>query len=288
MKIAVIGGDKRNIKLGEYLIEDKLETALYGFDSENISLSELKNNALSNIKMLKEYDIVVGPTPFSRDGVKLNAPLFKNDIYIKDLADVMKKDSILIATKISNEIRKYFNSKGIKVFDLFDNEQLAVLNAIPTAEGAIQFAMENTSFTLHQSKALILGYGRIGKVLSKMLKGIGANVSVEARKTSDLAWIEAMGYTSINLNNLDYLLGDFDIIFNTIPALILDKSRIQLIKKECLIVDLSTNPGGVDFEFCRERGINASLVLGVPGKVAPDTAAKYIKNAVKGIIKEVQ
>lgn len=288
MKIAVVGGDKRSIKLAEYFAEDKIETVLYGVDIENIPSDKLINNIIANIETLREYDVIIGPTPFSRDGVKINAPLYKNDIYIEDLKNLMNKGSILLGTKISAAIKQQFCDKGIKVIDLLENEQLTVLNAIPTAEGAIQFAMENTDFTLYRSNVLVLGYGRVGKVLAKMLKGVGANVSVEARKNSDLAWIDAMGFTGIHLDNLDQVLGDFDIIFNTIPTLVLDKDRVQLIKKDCLIVDLSSNPGGVDFEVCKERGINASLVLGIPGKVAPDTAAKYIKNAVKGIIKEVQ
>lgn len=41
--------------------------------------------------------------------------------------------------------------------------------------------MNMTNFTLHKSNVLVMGYGNIGKVLSKMLCGIGANVYCEAR-----------------------------------------------------------------------------------------------------------
>lgn len=77
----------------------------------------------------------------------------------------------------------------VNVIDILKKEELAVLNSIPTAEGAIEVAMKNSEITLHNSRVLILGFGRIGKVLAKMLHGIGAKVYVEARKEEDFSWI---------------------------------------------------------------------------------------------------
>lgn len=39
-----------------------------------------------------------------------------------------------------------------------------VANAVPTAEGAVQVAMEELPFTLHSARVLILGFGRVGKL----------------------------------------------------------------------------------------------------------------------------
>ena len=161
------------------------------------------------------------------------------------------------------------------------------MNAIPTAEGAIQIAMEKSIKTLHNSNALVLGFGRIGKILSKMLNGIGANVFCEARKNSDLAKIKSYRYNEIDLVNLKTYLNKFDYIFNTIPHIILDKEELDIIKKDCIIIDLASYPGGVNFEYAEKIGLNASLELGLPGKVAPKTAAKYIKEIIKLQKKEV-
>ena len=116
-----------------------------------------------------------------------------------------------------------------------------------------------------------------------MLLGIGAKVSCEARKKEDLAYIEAYGYQKIDLKELNEFLPKFKYIFNTIPNLILDKQRLDCINKDAIIIDLASSPGGVDFEYAKKKEIKAILALGLPGKVAPLTAAKYIKKVLKNI-----
>lgn len=139
--------------------------------------------------------------------------------------------------------------------------------AIPTAEGAIEIAMSETPITLHLSRCLVLGYGRIGKILSKMLAGIGAKVTVEARKFADLALIEGHGYEAIHMNDLKENIGGFDVIFNTIPSMVLDEDTLKKIRKDTLVIDLASKPGGVDFEAAKQLGIRVIWALSLPGKV---------------------
>ena len=177
--------------------------------------------------------------------------------------------------------------KNIDVIDLLKREELVVLNTISTAEGAIQIAMEETIKTIYGSKILVLGYGKVGKILANMLKGIGANVYCEARKNVDLAWIKAYGYVPIHLSELEKYLSEFDIIINTIPTLILDKQRLERVKKECLIIDLASNPGGVDKGEAKKMGIKTIWALSLPGKVAPLTSAEFIKDTIYNVLKEI-
>ncbi len=160
-------------------------------------------------------------------------------------------------------------------------------NAIPTAEGAIQIAMEEMPITLHNSNALVLGYGRIGKTLAKMLQGIGANVYVEARKYADVAWIRSYGYKAVSLSELTQTVKDMNVIFNTIPFVVLDNDILKMLNPECLIIDLASKPGGVDFDKAKEIGLKAIWALSLPGKVAPVTAAEFIKDTVFNIIEEL-
>ena len=124
-----------------------------------------------------------------------------------------------------------------------------IVNTVPTAEGAIEIAMNETPITIHGSKCLVTGYGKIGKILSKMLCGLGAQTYVEARKYADLAMIEGHGYEPLALSELKSRIGEFDIIFNTIPAMIFDEKILKKVKKDALIIDLASNPGGADFYF---------------------------------------
>ena len=166
-------------------------------------------------------------------------------------------------------------------------EDVAILNAIPTAEGAISVAMEMSDITLHGSNVLVLGFGKIGKVLSKMLLGIGANVYCEARNKKDLALIKALGYNSIDLRDLDKYLPKFDYVFNTIPYLILDEIRLARLKKDVYLIDLASKPGGIDFDYAKSNGMNVTHALALPSKVAPKTAALYFKQKIEYIINNI-
>ena len=110
-------------------------------------------------------------------------------------------------------------------------EEFAVRNAVPTAEGAIMIAMELSEGTINGSNCLVTGYGRIGKVLSEMLKGLGANVTVSARKPSDLSWIQLNGYQAVRTSQLADLTCKFDFVFNTIPSFILPEKYYPNITK---------------------------------------------------------
>ena len=133
-----------------------------------------------------------------------------------------------------------------------------------------------------------MGFGRIGKVLSNMLKGIGAKVACEARKTSDLAWIKAYGYEPIPIANLKENLNRFDIIINTIPYIILDKDNLENVKRDALVIDVASNPGGVDREAIKEQKIKFIWALSLPGKVAPVTSAEFIKETLYNIFDELK
>ena len=165
---------------------------------------------------------------------------------------------------------------------------MQVLNAIPTAEGAIQIAMEEVKHTIHASKCLVLGNGRIGKILAKMLAGLGADVTVAARKNADRAMAMAFGLKSTSFCNLYEEIGDFDIIFNTVPSLILDADLIKKTSRNTLIIDLASRPGGVDFESARKIGTKVIWALSLPGKVAPYTAGDIIGKTILNILDELE
>ncbi len=161
-------------------------------------------------------------------------------------------------------------------------------NAVPTAEGAIKIAIEETPFSLHGSKCLVLGYGRVGKILARMLQGIGANVWVEARKYADLAMIEGHGYEPLSLNEVKNYIDEFDVIFNTVPSLILDETMLRGVRSDTLIIDLASKPGGVDFNAAKLTGIRVIWALSLPGKISPVTSGMIIKDTIMNIINELE
>lgn len=284
--IAVIGGDLRIVKLANILAKEKniitfgLDKAEEVQDNKNIIFSNSLNEALENAQ------IIIGPMPFSKNGEVVNAQFTNNEIQVSDLIEGVK-DKVLIAGAISQEIRKMLQENNIKFFDLMDQEELTVLNTIATAEGAVQVAMEKTQKIIHGSKVLILGFGRVGKATAQKFAGLSAKVTCAARNPKDFAWAEVYGYDCININNLGENLKNYDIIINTPPTLILTKERLMHVKKDCLIIDLASKPGGVDTKAISELELDFEWALALPGKVAPITAAKHIKNTIENILNKL-
>lgn len=283
---AIIGGDLRTIKLAQKLAEDGNEVYTYGLEQAE----DLKN--MPNIyfaESLKEAiqlaDIAIGPIPFSSNGVEINTPFSNKKITVRECMHAINAKA-LIAGNLAPEVYELANDEYVEIIDIMKREELAVLNTIATAEGAIEIAIANTSKILHRSEVLVVGFGRIGKVLSRKLAALSVKVTCADKKDAELAWIKAFGYEEVNINSLDKNLEKYDIIINTVPALILTKERLQYIKKDCLLIDLASNPGGIDREEAKKRKLKLIWALALPGKVAPDTTAEFIKRTLYNIIKK--
>lgn len=281
---AIIGGDIRSYELAKLLLEKGHKVNLYGFNKlevdNKIEEVDTINSAVDGV------DVVVAPIPLSRDGININAPYDKRDISIEDVFKSMSKEQLFIGGKTSDclDMKELYE---IQVADILDREEMAVLNAIPTAEGALQIALEETPITLHGSDVMILGFGRIGKIMAKMLNGIGSNVYVLARKHSDISWIKSYGYNPVYIFELKDKLTHMNFIFNTIPKNILNEELLKIIDVETLIVDLASMPGGVDYYAADKLNMKVIHALGLPGKAAPVSSARFMLATIYNIIEEL-
>ncbi len=283
--ITVVGGDLRIVKLVEMLIDDGYKVYTYALENSEELLSLDGVEMCPTLQEAVSYSkVVVGPVPLSSDRRRISSPFGRNIVELEDFIEALK-GKYLIAGNIN--ITEQLDNMGVQYTDLLKREEFSVLNTIATAEGTIQIAMEETQRTVHGTNVLIMGFGRIGKVLAKMLDGIGAKVSCEARKNEDISWIKAYGYNPIHLNDLNDNLNKFDIIINTIPFQILDSERLDLVKNDAVIIDLASNPGGVDRKVAREKGIKVIWALSLPAKVAPLTSAEFIKETLYHVLKEL-
>ena len=284
--ISIIGGDLRIVKLAELLAKDNFKIKTYAIE-EAEELNKIQKIEKCNTvdETIENAEIVIGPIPLSSNNIQINTPFSKKNITLEELAKKIKNKKF-IAGNIKKEFYEYNKNNGSEIIDLLEKEELTILNTISTAEGAIQIAMEETIKTLHSSNILILGFGRVGKTLANMLKGIGANVYCEARKNEDLAWIKTYGYEPITLDNLNENLNKFDIIMNTIPSLVLKEKEIKYLKKDCLLIDLASSPGGIDIKAAKENKIKTIWALALPGKVAPLTSAEFIRDTIYNILEK--
>lgn len=278
----ILGGDMRQVYMANSLARCGNNVKAAFFDN-SVEFSSLVLRANDLQTAIAGCDVVVLPLPYSNDGIKLNTPLWKDPIYIEGVLSCITKNQLITGGKLDSSIIEKTKDKGIEIVDYLHREEFAILNAIPTAEGAIQIAMEETPITLHSAHCLIVGFGRIGKVLMKDLHGLGAKVCSTARKHEDLAWIKAYGYEGMLVSRLQWEISRFDIIFNTAPGLVLDETVLKQLKKDCLVIDLASKPGGVDFETAQKLGIRTIWSLSLPGKVAPVTAGEIVKDTILNI-----
>lgn len=263
------------------LKEDEKIVYSYGI---NIKNSENLEDFLDDI------EVVIGPIPFSRDGLTVNSKFIKNKILIKDLLEKMK-GKILIAGNISEDVKKLSQIYNIEVIDVMKSEKLAILNTIATAEGTIELMISNTNTIIFECNVLILGFGRVAKTLAQRLKDLVKSITCASIENDELSWIEVLGYEKINLNDLDKSqelltsLANYNVIINTIPSQIFDEKKLQYIKKDTLLIDLASNPGGIDKEEVKKRKLKLIHALGLPGKVAPVSSAKFIKEVIYNYLK---
>lgn len=280
-KYLVIGGDMRNFYLAELLKKEYHRVEIYGFDRKN---AKKKNSSLA--QMITDCDVIIGGIPLVSSGGYVNMPFSEETLPLDTLIDMLPENALFIAGKIEEDVRKKLDEKGVSYIDLLDREDMAVLNAIPAAEGAVELIIRSTPRTIHNSRILILGYGRIGKVLSRILSGFGAEIWVAARTYSDLSWIEAFGYKPVHLNDLERYITDMNVIVNTIPYQYITADILNKVRPDCYLIDLASYPGGIDFKHAEKLGLKTDWALSLPGKVAPLTAAEIIKKTVENVLTE--
>lgn len=292
MNFSIIGGDLRTIKLAEKLSKEN-QVYIYGLEQsyicENDSISQEEIKKISICKSLEEViqksKIILGPMPLSKDGENINAPFSKDKIKIKEIIQNLSEEKVFMAGAIKKDIYEINNKT--KIIDLMEQEELTILNTIATAEGTIQVAIENTERNIQESKVLVLGFGRVAKVVAKKFKALDAYVTCAARKPEDMAWIKTLGYESTNINNIGENLKYFDIIINTVPQIILTKKELRYINNNAIVIDLASKPGGIDQDAAKELKVKYIWALALPGKVSPVTSAEFIQNTIYNILEKI-
>ncbi len=282
-RFLIVGGDDRLVELAAIFERNGMKICTYGMDKV-----EIKNvkNYMNMEEALDNSDVVVCPIPFSKEVHKINSKYSSVDIEIEELFKKLGAGKKLMLGAINNYSKELAKKYGVEYTDYYNDEGYQILNTIPTAEGALSLIINETRDTLFGSKVLVLGYGRIGKLLSEYLKDLRAEVYVEARKDSDLTWINARGMKAVPIEQLPQYLGEMDVIVNTVPSMMLDCRLLDLVKEEVFILDLASTPGGIDFAYAAEKGIKTVHALGIPGKIACRSAAVYIYDTINKILED--
>ena len=277
--ITVLGGDMRLFTAAKLFSKD-FSVFCYGCfnspDTQNIIYcTEL-------LKALSQSQIILLGIPCSIDGTNINAPFINEKISIEYLTDILPCNTVICGGVLPEIIKNRF----VNSIDYNDDEFFQYQNAYLTAEGALMTAIDKTRFSLRGSNCIVLGSGRIAKALIPLLKGLNANITVVARKKTDRECWKIFGTHAEDFSSVTDLMKKADIVFNTVPALVIRKPHLDAARKDCVIIDLASRPGGTDFEYAENIGITAIHALAVPGKTAPYTAGRIIYDTVISLLKE--
>ncbi|WP_163971269.1 dipicolinic acid synthetase subunit A [Oceanobacillus halotolerans] len=279
--IAVIGGDARYLELIHQL-QTLNDTTIYiiGFDKINQGFTGLKQVEFSDLEV-DQLDAVVLPITGTDENGNVETVFSDHTIQLtEDWFSQLRKNT-MIFTGIANDYLEKVSAHGnLSLIPLLDRDDVAIYNSIPTAEGTIMMAIEHTDYTIHDSRVIVTGFGRVGHTVSNKFSALGAKVSVASNSIKELARITEMGLEAIPLKDLHYYTHRCDILINTIPAHVITKKSIQHLPTHALIYDLASKPGGTDFDYAEQRGIKAILAKSLPGVVAPKTAGKIIADVI--------
>ncbi|WP_121640008.1 dipicolinate synthase subunit DpsA [Virgibacillus sp. Bac330] len=288
LHILVVGGDKRYIHVIETLA--KLENNLYliGFDTVSFDKSNVKHAKLEHMD-LSIIDAIILPIAGTDERGQVEIMYANGHFYLTEQILSSTPDHCTIYTGTANDyLQEMCKAAQRSLIRLFDRDDVAIYNSIPTAEGALKIAIEETEETIHNANVCVLGFGRVGKTVARLFHAVGANVYVVARNHADLARVTEMGLTPIKPNRLHKLLADMAICINTIPSLTIDDEHLSKMSISTVIIDLASKPGGVDFVAAQKRGIKTVHALGLPGKTAPKSAGRIIANILMESLKSEQ
>jgi dipicolinate synthase subunit A len=282
---AVLGGDKRFAQLTSLLANEGYTVYAAGFDTQpELITGGALTSAMTAVKL---SDVVILPMPATKDGETLNAPLSSFKIALdKPFFEELSKKKVFAG--LADKLLQIGEEKHteVRLFDYCKREDFQLRNAEATAEGALCEIIANTPRTICKSRCLITGFGRIGKSLAPMLRCIGADVTVAARKAVDFALIDGLGMNTIDYSELPERIHEFDTIINTVPFEVLDRYLVHKINPSTVIIDLASLPGGVDLSAAQKNNITVISALALPGKYSSLSAAEIIKSTIFEILKE--
>lgn len=269
--VIILGGDNR-LKELYGILKDYFCVDISGFDMlENTDTINI-NDAMEH---LAEYSMVVLPIPLSVNG-KIKMPFSKTSVSEDRLLKKLKKGQKVLYGGIKDV------ESSAEMINILKNKRYARQNAYYTAVITLELLKTKYMVELYGSNVLVTGFGKIASSMCDILKSRGVSVSAAARSEAAKTEIIKKGYEFINIYSLAPMIGKFDVIINTVPAVVIKENELRAAKPGVLIVDVASPPYGVDFKAAECMGVMACIEQGLPGKYMPAEEAMEIARIIFG------
>lgn len=270
MELMVLGGDLRMAYLAAMARAQGIDAVACGL--ENAPVKGVRHEKLTDIAFA---DHIAMMNPFPKG---LSSPYAERPVAWEtalQCADPGTKLILFGTTGMPDWVKERFT-----VVDLSDDEVFLIENAHLTAEGAIFASMQKSAAAIHRNQCLVIGFGRIGMALTRMLTGFGARVTVAARRENARARARMFGAIAVDMEEMKSILPAQRIIFTTPPERVLEESDLRMIAQDAMLIELASAPYGFDMDCAKRLGLNAWLEAAVPGRYCPESAARVLLSAV--------
>ncbi|MCG7407440.1 dipicolinate synthase subunit DpsA [Paenibacillus sp. ACRRX] len=285
--VVFIGGDARQLEMFQKLAELDASVTLIGFDQLSNPYHGVQRQPLSP-ELLQSADALVLPAVGTDENGRVHAIFTSEELTLtEELVAALPKHAVVFTGMAKPYLSNLCGTHNIQLVELFERDDVAIYNSIPTAEGAIMMAIQHTDITLHGSETIVLGMGRTGFTMARSLLGLGANVRIGVRRDEHFARATEMGFKPFYVGELSTQVTNIDLLFNTIPTMIVTAQVIAQMPNRAVLIDLASKPGGIDFRFAEKRGIKAMLAPGLPGIVAPKTAGRILAHIISQLLSEI-
>ncbi len=271
--IVIVGGDKRQKYLKEFLESQGFEVSSYGLFDWDDDTDKLK-------AMINENTVIILPLPATRNGKTINMPFSKKEISVDRLLSFLGKQNLVFGGIIKGDLLSRLRETDIPYIDYYDNAFIEK-NAVLTAFGTLKIILEHIDFALPMGEFAITGYGRVAKETASLLTSLSCDVTVFARNSSQREDAIIKGCKAYPIRSLSSLANTFDIIINTVPSQIITEETAQNINENCKVIELASAPYGMDFEVMRKNGVDVIKAFGLPGKYTPKTAGEIIGKKIQ-------
>lgn len=257
-------GDLRSVYMANIL------SKRFAVHTYNIEDNKLNNCNVVNTpeELFRKSDVIIPPVSL----------FINNDDEVQNFCKLITSRNLVFGGCFPEKLIIYFKENNIKYYDYMNNEDFVLYNTISTAEGVLAIAISETDINLNESNVLVIGYGRCAKTLIRKLQNISKSVCVTARKESDIFVAKLNGFDGFLLSDMQGRIGKYNIIINTVPAMVLKRDILCQVTSDTLIIDIASKPGGVDFDYCNKHNIKAIHALSLPGKYAPRSTARFLCN----------
>ena len=283
MRVAVVGGDRRSALLAGLLLRDGHRVQSFALEKAELPAEIPRESCLQ--ACVYGADCVILPIPAEK-GPLLNAPLAAQTVPLTELWAALWPGQPVIGGGFSGQSAAEALREKLALADVLRRPDFVTGNAALTAEAALGLLMEESERSLAGARVLVLGFGRIGKLLARKLSCLGARVTVLARKDSDRALARALGYGSLAPQALEGAIGGFESIVNTVPARVLGDAALCCVSQEAVLLELASAPGGFDRTLAQNIGLHTLYAPGLPGRRLPYAAAELLLKTVYEIIRE--